>query len=379
MGPIGGPAAWGPLSRSGRAVALEVLLHGPLSRVELARRLDMSQGSLTRLARPLLEDGVLLEAEPMRAGVGRPQRPLDVVADAHHVVGVSLTAHEARGVLTDLRAEVVADVARPLAGTAPRQAVAAVAEVVRALADDGPVTAVGVAVGGRTADHRTVGTAPFLGWHDVPLAALLEEAVGVRAVVVNDLVALTEAESWFGAGSGLDRFAVVTIGAGVGYGLVVRGEQVVGEDAGLGLVGHIALDASGPVCRSGHRGCASALLTTDAVAGSVSAAVGRPVDHGDALDLAAAGDPAARRAVDVASRALGRLVALVVNLTMPRAVVLGGEGVRLVDVARPAFEEAIAADRHPDASPVRLEVRTGDFAQWARGAAVVAIQRAVVG
>ncbi|GGC18090.1 ROK family transcriptional regulator [Cellulomonas carbonis] len=384
--------AWRPLTGSARAVALEVLLHGPLSRVELARRLDLSQGSLSRLARPLLDAGLLVEAgasrEPggglrdgVRGGAGRPQRPLDVVARAHHVVGVSLTAHEARGVLTDLRADVLADVSRPLPGHEPGRVVDVLAEVVEALtaAAPAPLTAVGVALGGHTADHRTVRTAPFLGWQDVPLAELVRGAVGVEVVVENDLVAFTEAESWFGAGTGLDRFAVVTVGAGIGFGLVVRGEQVVGADSGLGLVGHVPLDPTGPVCRSGHRGCASALLTTDAVADAVSAAVGRRVDHAEALRLAADGEPGARRVVDRAGRALGRLVALAANFTMPRAVVLGGEGVGLVDVARTAVDEALGADRDPAASALPLEVRGGDFGEWARGAAVVAIQRAVVG
>jgi peroxiredoxin family protein/TusA-related sulfurtransferase/rhodanese-related sulfurtransferase len=71
--------------------------------------------------------------------------------------------------------------------------------------------------------------APFLGWHDVDLRALVEERTGIPTVVDNDLVALTECEHWFGAGRGLDRFAVVTLGAGVGYGLVVNGGIVVDE------------------------------------------------------------------------------------------------------------------------------------------------------
>ncbi|MDT0165443.1 ROK family transcriptional regulator [Actinotalea sp. AC32] len=384
MGPDGrdpGTTAWRPLGGSARALALEVLLHGPLPRVELARRLDLSQGSVTRLTRPLVEAGLLVEVGSTRSGVGRPQRPLDVVPGSHHVVGVSLTAHEARGVLTDLRAGVLADVTRPLAGHAPERVVEVLADVVGALGGHAPapLTAVGIALGGHTSDRRTVRRAPFLGWHDVPLAALVQDAVGVDVVVENDLVAFTEAESWFGAGTGLDRFAVVTVGAGIGFGLVVRGEQVVGEDTGLGLVGHVPLDPTGPVCRAGHRGCASALLTTDAVTDAVSAAVGRRVDHAEALRLAADGEPGARRAVDRAARALGRLVALAANFTTPRAVVVGGEGVGLVEVARAAVEEAVAADRDPAASPITLEVRRGDFAEWARGAAVVAIQHAVVG
>ncbi|MCL3859760.1 ROK family transcriptional regulator [Actinotalea sp. K2] len=374
---------WKPLTGTSRAVALEVLVHGPLSRVELARRMEMSQGSLTRLTKPLVDRGLLLEVNGTRgagSGVGRPQKPLDVLATAHHFVGVKLTGETAYGVLTTLRAEVVAQETETFDDTSPQNVTAVISRLVSRLSTGAPsVTAVGVSLGGHAADHQSVASAPYLHWVDVPLAAMVEAATSLPTVVENDLVALTEAESWFGAGPGLDQFAVVTVGAGVGFGLVVRGHQVTNADIGLGLVGHIPLDPNGPVCFQGHRGCSTAMLSMESIAGAVSVALGRRVTYDQALDLAAAGDPAAGRVVGEAGRALGRMLALVANFTMPRKVVLGGEGVRLVEVARGAIDDALRADRDPKASPLVLEVRPGDFTEWARGAAVVAIQTYVLG
>ncbi|MGH3425789.1 MAG: MarR family transcriptional regulator, partial [Nocardioidaceae bacterium] len=68
--------SWTPLAGAAHAVALEVLLHGPLPRSELARRLDLSPGSLTRLTKPLLAHGLLVETgESVDAHPGRPTRP----------------------------------------------------------------------------------------------------------------------------------------------------------------------------------------------------------------------------------------------------------------------------------------------------------------
>ncbi|NUS30582.1 MAG: MarR family transcriptional regulator, partial [Streptomyces sp.] len=79
-------ASWHPLSPGERSVAIEVLVHGPLSRTELARRLDLSAGSLTRLTKPLIESGLLIEVPEAGASAevrqGRPSQPLDVVADS---------------------------------------------------------------------------------------------------------------------------------------------------------------------------------------------------------------------------------------------------------------------------------------------------------
>ncbi|RMI13850.1 MarR family transcriptional regulator, partial [Cellulomonas triticagri] len=97
------------------------------------------------------------------------------------------------------------------------------------------------------------------------------------------------------------------------------------------------------------------------------------------LAAATAGDTAAVRAVDAAARALGRLLAWVTGATGAGTVVVSGEGSGLLDVAGDTVRTACAADRHPDADPVRLLVEPPDFVMWARGAAAVAIQDVLVG
>lgn len=374
------------------AVALEVLLRGPLSRSELARRLDLSAGSLTRLAKPLLDSGLLVEAatgqEP-RAGhesrAGRPTRPLDVVADAHHFIGAKVTHEDVHAVLTTLRAEVVASARADLPGRDPASVVAVLrsltAELLAQLTPEARhITAAGVSLGGRVADRATVVEAPFLEWDDaVPLGAMLRDALGMPTAVDNDLLALTRAEHWFGAARGHDRFAVLTVGAGVGYGLVVHDRVVDSPDAGVGLLGHFPLDPLGPLCPRGHRGCATAMLTTASVCAAASVGLRRDVGYDECLDLAAARDPVARPLVMASGRALGRLVAAVANLTLSTEVVLTGEGVRLAEVAHEALREGLAYDRDPRAAAVSLDVRPVDFALWARGAAVTAIQAYVLG
>ncbi len=370
---------WVPATGATRAVALEVLLHGPISRSAIARKLDLSQGSLTRLSAPLIEAGLLVEGDERAEGrAGRPTRPLDVIPSSRHFIGLKVTADEVLGVRTDLRATVVAAAAASLPGRSPAEVVDTVLGVVTDLADGTEITALGVGIGGRVGQQGVIRSSPFLEWEDVPLGALLETATGLPVVIDNDLVAFTEYEHWFGAGRDLDRFAVVTLGAGVGYGLVVNGEVIVDDDSGLGLVGHWPLDPFGPRCPAGHRGCAMSVLTRDAIIGEVGAVLGRTVDYDEALNLAQAGEPGARRVIDDAGRGLGRLLAAIANLTVPELVVLGGEGVGLVTVAAEAIQESLAADRDPRVRPLPLATTSGDNVEWCRGAAVLAIQTHVL-
>ena len=371
----GTPQSWSGGIGSAHEVALEVLLHGPLSRAQLARRLGLSQASLSRLTKPLLADGLLVEA-PVRPDpvTGRPGQPLDVVPSSHQFAGIKVTGDRVFAVVVDLRGTVLRDAGAPLDDHVPGAVVRAIAGVVEELADGSGLTGIGIALGGYSPDHRSVFQAPFLEWTEVALADLVEDATGLPTVVENDVVALTAAEHWFGDGRDRRSLAVLTIGAGIGYGLVHHHQLVTHPDMGLGLVGHFPLSQHGPVCAQGHRGCATAMLTIPSLVAQASVALRRTVTYEEVLDLARAGDPACTRLVTEAGAALGRLLAAIANLAMPDRIVLTGEGVALADVAAHAVRAAVAADREPRTSELDLVVRPGDFLQWARGAGVVAIQ-----
>lgn len=367
-------------------LALDVLLHGPLSRAALARRTGLSPGSVTRLTAPLVSDGVLVEvtgAGP--TGVGRPSQPLDVAPDAHHFVGVKLTGDRAHGVRTTFRAEVVASAERPLDDHDPEAVAEVTAALIAELAEPTgrtggrPATAAGVSLGARTTDAGHVVRAPFLDWEDVPFGDLVRARTAVPTVLANDVEALLALTHWFGEGRGVPTFALVTVGAGIGYGLVANGRPVRAADAGLGLLAHHPLDPHGPVCPAGDRGCATAMLTTGSITAQVGVALRRPVDLPEVLALAAAGEPAAVRVVDDAARSLGRLVAAAANFSLSGLVVVGGEGSGLATAAPAALAEGLHADRDPLAADPVLAVQSPELGQWARGAAVEAVRRFVLG
>lgn len=377
-------ASWLPLSAGERSVAIEVLVHGPLSRTELARRLDLSAGSLTRLTKPLIESGLLIEVPeagtPAEVRQGRPSQPLDVVVESRSFIGFKITEDMVYGVVTTLRSEIVARLDRPLASHDPAEVVDLLAEMTSELARAYPrLAGIGIGVGGFVQERAVVGESPFLHWRDVPLGELVEERTGLPVVVENDVAALVEAETWFGAGRGLDRFVVLTIGAGIGYGLVLGGRRVpyAEEDRGFGR--HWIIDPNGPLTPDGNRGSAVSLLTIPNIRYQVQAATGRDHTYEEILALAAAGDPMPARVIAEAGRALGVLVAQIANFAMPQKIMLAGEGVGLMDVAGKTVEDAIRSHRHPLAIPVDLETRVSDFHDWARGAAVLAIQVLVLG
>lgn len=373
---------WTPLAGQVRRVALEVLRHGPLSRAELAKRVDLSAGSLTRLTRPLVESGLLVETDHGSDDrrPGRPSQPLDIVADSHHFVGIKLTGDVAYGVVTDLRASVVARAEAALNSREPESVCDDVTALVTMLAAHVPsVAAVGISLGGHVRTDGSVHNAPFLNWHDVPIAAMCAPRIGLPVVAANDVAALTEATHWFGEGRRHTNFALVTIGAGIGLGVVAHDLLLDGLQAGLGPITHLPLEPNGPVCELGHRGCAQAMLTIGSIERQHAAATGRGLSYEAILDAAHSGDLPARRIVDDAGRSLGRLLATVFAVASPETLILGGEGARLAAVFPEVVDEHLRIGVEPLAAPPPLVVQPASFYEWARGAAVVAIQSFATG
>ncbi|MGA5273749.1 ROK family protein [Streptomyces cellulosae] len=359
-----------------------VLTHGPLTRQEAARRTGLSPAAVTKAVRPLIEAGFLVEdadAET-RPAPGRPANPVRVDGGRALFIGLKATGDEIIGVLTDLCCRIRVARRVPLTGRAPREVLPVAADLVRELLTEAEgfgvqVLGLGVAVAGDV--DRAAGTvrfSPFLDWHDVPLAALAEEASGLPVTVDNDVRALTVAEQWFGDGVGLSDFAVVTVGAGIGCGLVVHGRVVSGAHGVAGEIGHVPVVPDGPPCHCG-RGCLEAVASDAAITARVREATGVAVaDATEALALARAGDEGARAVYARAGEAIGRGIATVANLLGPERVIISGEGLAAYDLFAGQVRDAFAAAAFGSAARCELRTRPLPFEEWARGAAATAIQ-----
>lgn len=383
----GDPVPGGAVADATRAqVFATVLTAGPLSRTDLARRTGLSQSTVTKAVNPLVEAGYLVEAGERSSGGGRPHRLLRVARDRHMVVGAKLAPEHVTAVLTDLEAGVLARARVPLDGDHRPGPTLAAAR--RAVADllaehpeaEGRLLGLGIGVGGHV-DSRAGGCvrSSLLGWSGVDIAGPLSAATGLPTVVNNDVNTLVIAEQWFGAGRGARSFAVVTVGAGVGCGLLLGGELHVGAGGLAGEIGHIPLLPDGPPCGCGNRGCLEALAAHPAVLRGIIER-GGPAHAGidEAARAARAGDPVAAAAFQAMGEALGRGLATLCNLLNLEKIVLSGEGVRDYDLFGPSCVESMRTNGFSTAvRDCTVVVDAVDDDLWARGAACLVIREAV--
>ncbi|MBN9605228.1 MAG: ROK family transcriptional regulator [Actinomycetales bacterium] len=376
-GAPGGATRWPGLPDADRRVLRELLLYGAQSRVRLAERVGLSRTSLTRIARELVDRGLVEEGEvqllPTR---GRPAEMLHLRPEAAHFVGLKLTGDDAYVVLTDLAAQIVAESSAPLASREVDDVVALsaglVAEITRGV---DTVAAAGVAVAGDVAmrgGRAILERSGFLGWDSVPLAELVTAATGLSTTVVNDVHALTGAHHWFG-GLGPHRSLVVYgVGAGIGRGVVLGDELLVGEYGRAGRIGHLRIEGSGRPCPNGHHDCVHSFVTMPSIEWNAGV---EPGEYELALARARDGEPVAAGAFRQAAFALGATIADSINAFDPEIVSVMGEGVDMLALAPEqvdrALEEYIELG---DPGAVRLETPPFHFDLYARGGAVAAMR-----
>jgi predicted NBD/HSP70 family sugar kinase len=372
-----------PLDTPADALVCETILtQGPILRGEVSRRTGLSSAAVTRATRTLLEAGYLVELGPAgaRAGSGRPASLLDVRADREFFAGVTVATEEIIGVVIDLKAGVRIARHRPLTSRGVPGVVSEIADLVAELKREFPRAAgglhrLGVTVSGDV--DRSLGVAqysPFLQWRNVPLAALLESETGLITVLENNVRGLTIGEQWFGAGVGVSSFALVTIGAGIGSGIVVNGSVLTGAHGVAGEIGHISIDPLGPQCRCGCRGCVEAIASDQAIIDQIRSKTGiEGLTGPDAIALAKSGDPAARSVFSRAGRAIGLALAALANLIGPERIVISGEGLAALDLFETEVRQSFAAQAFATAEQCEIVIRPLPFEHWARGAAIVAI------
>lgn len=353
-----------------------VLVEGPISRGELMDRLEISRASVTRFAAPLIERGMIGEAHAAENGTrGRPSRPLQVNASARTFVGVKLAGTTLSSVRTDLKANSLEAHEAEIGDSAPERVVEQIVASVKRLAPADDITAVGISLGGLVTPDGVVVHEDFLRWDGVPLAKMVQSRVRHPVVLENDVVALATAEQWFGAGRGIDSFALLTVGAGVGYGLVVKDRVVDTQRAREGLIGHLPLWEEGPRCSLGHAGCATALLAAPYLLRGLQSA-DRSIGSLDAAY--ASNDPRVREVLVRAGTALGRVLAEIGSIAMVDRIIISGEGAGLFDSATDAVHGALRRYSPARIPPPDVVIDRRGFDLWARGAAAVAIQHTVL-
>lgn len=393
------PVPRGDLTRSAVLAALGT--SGPLSRTDIARMLGVSPATVTQVVKDLLTRGLVAEVEHRPSRGGRPAVLLGLVGSAGRALGAKVAADHVAVVDVRLDGQVRQSWDYPfdaMAADAPDRLVDLLRPLVEASSDPhihgagggaptpsattagadaaAPILGVGICVPGAVDDQEAGAVdAPTLGWQRLALGARLRSALPVPVLVENDVNALAVAERLYGRGRDHRNFLVVTIGRGVGAGLVVDGSVYRGTNGGAGEFGHFPVQAGGPRCSCGNAGCLEASVGQEALLRAAQrAGLTEPgASLADLQQLADAGSNTVRTIFADAGEMFGRGVAGLINVMDPEIVIVLGEGTRAWEHWRPGFEPSLRAHLMPSRRGVPVAVESWDDTSWALGAAALVL------
>ena len=184
----------------------------------------------------------------------------------------------------------------------------------------------------------TIEFAPNLPWRGIiPLAAMFEDKWGIPTALTNDANAAAIGEMTYGAARGLKDFIMITLGTGVGSGIVINGQLVYGHDGFAGELGHVIVNPEGRVCGCGRKGCLETYCSATGVARTAReflVARSEPsllrnvpvedIQSKDVYDAAVKGDKLAQEIFEYTGKILGEALANFVAFSSPEAIILFG-------------------------------------------------------
>jgi predicted NBD/HSP70 family sugar kinase len=379
-------AGWADrLSTSTRRVADVLRSHGPRTRHELITLTGLSRPTVSASLADLAAAGLIAEqvVQPARPASGRPASVVRLARPAGLAVGVDIGRQHVRVAVTDLGHALLGDHEQRLTFSADDRpgevfdlAAWLVDQVLAELGTDrADVVRVGLGVPAPLTRAGRIGAPALMpGWADLQPGEELARRLALPVRADNDANVGALGEVMWGAGQGSRDLVYVKVATGIGAGIVLDGRLYRGAAGTAGELGHVTLDARGPVCRCGNRGCVE--LTAGGRALLDQARVTHPElrDVVDLVELAATGDPGCRRLLVDAGIQLGMAMGGLVNLVNPDRILLGGELGGATDLLLEPLRRGLAESGMPAAvSAVQvIQARLG-----ARAAALGAVALAL--
>ena len=345
-----------------RQITLNLLRrHQPMSRADLARRSGLQRSTVSAIIDQLIEEGWVTEGAIGRVPRGRRPRFLHLNAERAGIIGVDLRPETTTVGLAGLDARFVSQTDWPTPRE-PEQFIKELSASIAQLRSEHPrivCEGIGVSLPGRVDASGRLIFAPNLGWRDVDLKAQLEASIGLPVALDNAANACALSELWFGHHPDhLKHLIAVAVSEGIGVGLLLNGQLVHGATAMSGEFGHVSIDAEGPLCSCGNRGCWERFASNAAAVryyvdsgGEGDASNGRaPLRFDDILRRADEGDARAVDALARQGRYLGIGLATLTTGLAPELIVIVGDVTSAWDRVGPFVMEEVRRRSLPRAN-----------------------------
>jgi glucokinase-like ROK family protein len=317
-----------------RALILHLLrINKSISRVEIARQLQLSKGAISTIMGELLESGFVVEVGEGVADKKGGRRPimLELNSSKTFVIGVDIGTRNMVTGVGDIKGSVIKMERVPTNRESTveniiKQVTQQVQKIIKeAGIKESKLAGIGVSVAGQV--NKNLGfivSNPHFHWRDINFAQMLEEKIGLKTIVNNCTRVMTIGETWFGKGKGIKNFIFITVSYGLGSALVIEG-RVYDHHSEFG---HIFVTKNRIKCPCGKYGCLEVVASGGAIERQANELIAKKGDDWitakDTAELARSGDRVAGKIYNETGRYLGRGLSILANSLNPERIIIGG-------------------------------------------------------
>ncbi|MFG6119326.1 ROK family transcriptional regulator [Thalassobacillus sp. B23F22_16] len=305
-----------------------ILKHKCLSRADIAAKTGLNKGTVSSQVSELLHEELIYEQGPGESSGGRRPVMLLFNQTAGYSIGIDIGVNYILGVLTDLEGNVHLEKSISLQHLNYEYVMDHLYGVIDELISNTPesryhITGIGIGVPGTVSKTGKILLAPNLKWKNVAIREQLEERYQCPILIENEANTGAYGELKFGYGRSHEDVIYVSVGMGIGIGMILNGKLYKGMNGFAGEMGHMTIRYDGPVCNCGNRGCWELFASEQFLEREMCDAGLSGGNLEDALDAASRNDAASIQMFHILGEYLGTGLVNIINTFNPNQVVIG--------------------------------------------------------
>ncbi|MCD6471687.1 ROK family transcriptional regulator [Candidatus Aerophobetes bacterium] len=326
-----------------------ILKYEPISRTKIAELTELSLSTVSNIVASLIEKGLVQETGEDKSKGGRKPIMLELNPRIGLAIGIKIGLDGIVAALVNLKGTVLYQISRSIPPKKDKKnVIKSVVEVIRNLVkeariDFGHVIGCGIGVSGLVdSSCGALIYSAILGWKNIQFKKLLEKEFNIPVFVDKDVNALALGERRYGAARGINNFVCITIGTGIGAGIILNGEIYHGNSGGAGELGHTIIDKNGPLCYCGKHGCLETFSSESFIIKEAKKAlikgektlIKNLLNNNDLdnlsvstiIEAAYKGDTIAKNIFEQAGKNLGIGISNFINIVDPEMILMEGRG-----------------------------------------------------
>lgn len=324
----------------------------PISRVNIARLTGLNKSTVSSIVLELLEEELIYEQASEEQNIGRSPINLFLKSGKYFVGAINIDSSITRFAITDVDGSIIGSSSIITAPGDPERFIKACSDELKSLRIQFGITdleGVGISIAGIVdSQNRIVKYAPNLGWENFHIGDVLDLYFEQKVSIGNDAKASALAELWFGDHKlSSSNFVFLSIGNGIGSGIVLDNKLIKGEFQAAGEFGHISIFEGGEPCSCGNSGCLESYASYKAIIKRYTAITNASVNENtetaieDIINLAQKNDTAALEVIKRTGYYLGLGISNIIKAIDPHTIIIGGRITQLWKILFPEIEKVL--------------------------------------